>query len=296
MQADFEEHAVLEVLRPAVQRVPFVFSSPHSGRDYPARFLALTQLDPWQVRRSEDCLVDALFDGVVALGAPLLKACFPRAYVDVNREASELDPAMFSGPLGLPANAGSPRVAAGLGAIPRVVGEGRPIYSGRLDPEDARMRLASCHAPYHAALQALVDETCAAFGFCAVIDCHSMPGQIAHPEDGSHPHFIVGDRFGQSASAAFSGAAIGLLRQSGYEVSHNRPYAGGFITEHYGRPADGVHALQLEVSRRLYLDEARYLPSAGFARLQTDITSFCARLMSLPDAVFHPAVTRFAAE
>jgi N-formylglutamate amidohydrolase len=296
MEADFAPGMAFDIASPAEQRVPFVFSSAHSGRSYPARFLALSQLDPWQIRRSEDCLVDALYEGVAALGAPLIKAHFPRAYVDANREPFELDPAMYARPLPPHVNAGSPRVAAGLGTIPRIVGEGRPIYGARLQPEDAIMRIETCYLPFHRALTGLIEATRSRFGFCVVIDCHSMPGQITNPEDGSQPHFILGDRFGQSAAPAFVSAARHLLQQAGFSVSINRPYAGGYITEHYGHPARGVHVVQLEISRRLYLDESRYSPTSGFAALQAELMRFCDRMMSLPDAVFAIPLLPLAAE
>jgi N-formylglutamate amidohydrolase len=286
MIADFEPATAAEILAPAQQRVPFVLASSHSGRHYPLRFLNMVQLDQWQIRRSEDCFVDELFAPSVSLGAPLLRAHFPRAYLDANREPLELDPSMFTMPLPMPVNATSPRVAAGLGIVPRLVGEGRSIYRGRIAPQEALMRIETCYFPFHRALKTLVDGTVRQFGHCVLIDCHSMPGQITHPEDGSQPDIIVGDRFGQSASADFVGAAIHLLREAGFRVSHNRPYAGGFITEHYGAPAHQVHAIQLEVSRRLYLDEARYRPAAGFHGVQTKLAQVMAELMALPDRLF----------
>jgi N-formylglutamate amidohydrolase len=221
MQADFSTGTAFDIVQPAEQRVPFVFCSAHSGRAYPARFLGLSQLDAWQIRRSEDCLVDHLFSGVAALGAPLLRAHFPRAYIDANREPLELDPAMFAGALPAANNGASPRVAAGLGTIPRIVGEGRAIYAGKLAPEDALMRLESCYFPFHAALRSLIERSKARFGFCVLVDCHSMPGQIINHEDGSQPHIVIGDRFGQSAGQSLShccgrpdirSATTGLMR------------------------------------------------------------------------------------
>jgi N-formylglutamate amidohydrolase len=225
-----------------------------------------------------------------------LKAHFPRAYVDANREPFELDPAMFSGRLPEGVNAGSPRVAAGLGTIPRIVGEGRPIYGGKITPEDALMRIESCYIPFHRALKRLIDETRARFGFCVVIDCHSMPGQITNPEDGTQPHMVIGDRFGQSAAPGLVASIRAMLRDAGYQVSLNRPYAGGYITEFHGRPAEGVSALQIEISRRLYLDEGRYVPTSGFHRLQSDLTAFAAAVMGLPDSAFALAPMPLAAE
>jgi N-formylglutamate amidohydrolase len=291
---DFSSETAFDIVAPAEQRVPFVLASPHSGRLYPQRFLDMSQLDAWQIRRSEDCLVDELFLPAVALGAPMIRAHFPRAYLDANREPLELDPSMFNAPLPLAVNAASPRVAAGLGIVPRVVGEGRSIYRGRIAPREALLRLETCYFPFHRALKAMVDETVTRFGHCVLVDCHSMPGQITHPEDGTQPDIIIGDRFGQTASSAFVGAVINALRGKGLHVSHNRPYAGGFITEHYGVPGYNVHAIQIEVSRRLYLDEARYQPSDGFARTQRLLGAVLADLMALPDAVFRPP--RLAAE
>ena len=288
MTADFGPGTAFDVLRPAEQRVPFVFNSPHSGRVYPDRFLDQSRLDRWQIRRSEDCFVDELFAGVVALGAPLLRAHFPRAYLDANREPFELDPTMYSAPFEMPVNAASPRVAAGLGTVPRLVGEGRSIYPGKLKPAEALMRLESCYFPYHRALRQLIDETVAQFGFCVLVDCHSMPGQVIHPEDGKQPDFVVGDRFGQTAAQGFSAAVISLLRAMGYLVSHNRPYAGGFITENYGAPTLGVHAVQIEISRRLYMDEVRYAPLDQFRTVQRDLRQLASQLMSLPDGVYAP--------
>jgi N-formylglutamate amidohydrolase len=286
MTPDFSPQTAFDVLAPAEQRVPFVLVSSHSGRHYPMRFLEMAQLDAWQIRRSEDCLVDELFAPAVSLGAPLIRAHFPRAYLDANREPLELDPGMFSMALPMAVNGTSARVAAGLGVVPRMVGEGRSIYRGRIHPQEALMRLETCYFPFHRQLKSLVDNTVAHFGHCVLIDCHSMPGQIIHPEDGSQPDIIVGDRFGQAASAGFTAAAIQLLRDADFKVSHNRPYAGGFITEHYGVPAHHVHALQIEVSRRLYLDEARYVPGLGFATIQARLREVMARLMALPDGLF----------
>ena len=286
MIPDFAPDTAFDLLRPAEQRVPFLFNSPHSGADYPERFLAQSRLDRRQIRKSEDAFVDRLYDFVVAQGAPLLRARFPRAYVDVNRQWNELDPAMFAGPLAMAANSLSPRVVGGLGLIPRIVGEGVSIYPGRLDPAEAEMRIASCYHPYHAALSGLIDETCARFGFAVLIDCHSMPGAITHPESGDAPDMIIGDRFGQSASPVLTGSIIALLRARGYAVSLNRPYAGGFITEHYGRPAENVHAVQIEISRRLYMDEARFELHRGYGRLRADLASVMGDLMSLPERHF----------
>ncbi|TKT77551.1 N-formylglutamate amidohydrolase [Aquamicrobium sp. LC103] len=271
----------------AEQRVPFVFNSPHSGRFYPERFLAMTRLDANGIRRSEDCYVDELFAGAVALGAPMLAANFPRAYLDVNREPWELDPRMFAEPVPPYANTRSARVAGGLGTVPRLVGEGQEIYSGKLSLSEAMCRVEVVYKPYHECLKHLLAETHAAFGYAVLIDCHSMPASVRLGDSGIRPDFIIGDRFGVACSSALSDAAIGLLTAMGYTVAHNKPYAGGFITEHYGRPAKGLHALQIEVNRGLYMNEKTFEKTSGFGALATDLARFTADIMALPDYSFH---------
>jgi len=280
---DFRDVPPFRVVEAPFQRVPFVFNSPHSGRVYPRRFLAMTRLDAEAIRRSEDCYVDELFAGAAAeLGAPMLAADFPRAYLDVNREPWELDPRMFSEPLPAFANIRSPRVAGGLGTIPKLVGEGMEIYGRRLPLAEAMDRVEHIYKPYHECLKRLVTRTHARFGHAVLIDCHSMPASIRLGEGGVRPDFIVGDRFGASASAGLSAHAIRLLSSLGYKVAHNKPYAGGFITEHYGRPARGLHALQIEVNRGLYMDEKSYRRTSRFAALANDLTRFATALATLP--------------
>lgn len=280
---DFASLPPFDIRASAEQRVPFVFNSPHSGRHYPQRFLAMTRLDRNAIRRSEDCYVEELFSGAVALGAPMLAANFPRAYLDVNREPWELDPRMFVEPLPPHANIRSSRVAGGLGTVPRIVGEGQDIYAGRLPLAEAVARIEGVYKPYHEALRHLLTHTHAKFGVAVLIDCHSMPASIRIGENGIRPDFIIGDRFGASASSALSDHATGLLTAMGYTVAHNKPYAGGFITEHYGRPARGLHALQIEVNRGLYMNERTYQKTGGFDALSADLTRFVSDLMALPE-------------
>ena len=277
--ADFREVSPFSVRQPVNQTAPFVFNSPHSGRHYPERFLAMARLDREAIRRSEDCFVEELFGRAVALGAPLLSANFPRAYLDVNREPWELDPRMFADPLPPFVNVRSARVAGGLGTVPRIVGEGQEIYEGRLPAAEAMSRIEFVYKPYHECLRRLVAATQARFGVAALIDCHSMPASVRVGDSGMRPDFIVGDRFGASASVTMTEAAIGILTSLGYTVAHNKPYAGGFITEHYGRPARGLHALQIEVNRGLYMNERTYQKSSGFLPLAQDIGRFIARIV-----------------
>lgn len=293
---DFTATPAFAVAGPAEQRVPFVFNSPHSGRFYPPRFLAMSRLDAAAIRRSEDCYVDELFGGAVALGAPMLAANFPRAYLDVNREPWEFDPRMFAEPLPPYANTRSARVAGGLGTVPRLVGEGQEIYPGKLPLAEAVMRVETVYKPYHEELRRLLSRTHAAFGVAVLIDCHSMPASVRAGDAAIRPDFIVGDRFGTACAPALTEAAIAILIGMGYNVAHNKPYAGGFITEHYGRPAQGLHALQIEVNRGLYLNERTYEPTVGFAPLAADMTRFCAEMMAVPDCLIEPDAPPLAAE
>jgi N-formylglutamate amidohydrolase len=279
-EEDFIATPPFEIRKVVAQSVPFVFNSPHSGSYYPPRFRAMTRLDEVAIRRSEDCFVDELFAGAVALGAPLLAANFPRAYLDVNREPWELDPRMFVDPLPAFANTRSARVAGGLGTVPRLVGEGLEIYGGKIRLAEAISRVEQIYRPYHECLKRLVGATHARFGNAVLIDCHSMPASVRLGESGVRPDFIVGDRFGVACSPALTEAAIAILSALGYTVAHNKPYAGGFITEHYGRPARGLHALQIEINRGLYMNERTLERTNGFSALAEDLTRFSAALMA----------------
>ncbi len=265
---------------PASRDSAFVFNSPHSGAHYPDRFMAMSRLDRLSIRRSEDCYVDQLFGGAVALGAPLLAANFPRAYLDVNREPWELDPRMFVEPLPAFANVRSTRVAGGLGTVPRIVGEGQDIYAAKLPLAEAVSRVDALYKPYHMLLRTLLLEARTRNGHAVLVDCHSMPGSLKAGEGRARPDFVVGDRFGTAAAADLSQLAIWLLTSMGYVVAHNKPYAGGYITEHYGRPAKGFHAIQIEVNRRIYMDESNLRKLTGFQALAEDLTEFSARLIA----------------
>ncbi len=259
--------------QPALQIVPVVVDVPHAGRRYPLAFVEASRLPLRMLRRSEDAYIDLLFSQVVALGAPLLAAEFPRAYLDANREPYELDPRMFDGRLPGFANTRSLRVAGGLGTIPRIVGETYEIYTGRIPVGVALARIEELYRPYHAGLRHLVNRTQASFGSCILVDAHSMPSAGLDRDGLAKADIILGDRFGTSASAFVVDAAEAAFSRAGLKVTRNRPYAGGFITEHYGAPGSGVHALQIEVSRALYMDEATLEPHAGFAALQQVISA-----------------------
>lgn len=274
MTQNVSETEPFEVREPEMQRIPFVFNSPHSGRIYTQAFLNQTKLDDMMIRRSEDHFVDELFQSVTGLGAPMLMAHFPRAFLDVNREPYELDPRMFDGPLPPHANISSMRVAGGLGTVPRLVAENMEIYGRRFPVAEALERIETIYKPYHACLRKLIARTHVRFGLAVLIDCHSMPGNIRIAGSGQRPDFIVGDRYGTSAGADLSRAAVSLLEDLGFSVSRNKPYAGGFITEHYGRPARGLHALQIEINRGLYVDETTLQKKPEFERLADAIRLF----------------------
>jgi N-formylglutamate amidohydrolase len=262
--------------RPVRRTAPLVFASPHSGRAYPPDFVAAARLDPLALRRSEDGFVDELFAAAPDLGAPLLAATFPRVFCDVNREPWELDPGMFDGPLPAWVNTASPRVGAGLGTIARVVATGETVYRHKLRFEEAEDRIRRYWQPYHAALAALIAETRDEFGFCLLIDCHSMP---THPaQTGNPPDFVLGDAHGTSCAPRATRLAEELLAGLGYRVRRNDPYAGGYVTRHYGRPREGVHALQVEIARPLYMDEARIERLPRMPALQADLTRVIAGL------------------
>lgn len=268
-----------ELRRAQGAATPLVFASPHSGRLYPADLMAASVLSAQAIRRSEDALVDTLLAGAEALGVSVLTARFARAYLDVNREPYELDPAMFEDELPAFAQARTPKVAAGLGAIARVVGEGQEIYGRKLAFAEARQRIEAVHRPYHSALGAVLQEVKAAFGRAALIDWHSMPSAAVRPGGrGRTADFILGDRFGASCAAALTGLVERELRQMGYEVVRNAPYAGGYTTEFYGDPAHAIHVLQVEINRGLYLNEAAVEAGEGFARVQADLLRLTAML------------------
>lgn len=275
-----------EISAPAEQRLPFVFNSPHSGVCYPQSFLEASRLDRLAIRKSEDAFVDELFAGVVPIGAPLLRAHFPRAYLDVNREPYELDPKMFEGRLPAYANVRSLRVAGGLGTIARVVSETQEIYARRLTVEEGMARIEAIYKPYHSTLRRLLAQTHVAFGYAVLIDCHSMPSTVRCQTSGIRPDFILGDRYGTSCPIELTDMAADLLRAKGYTVSRNKPYAGGFITEHYGRPAKGLHALQVEINRGLYMNEETHERGADFARVAADLMDFVRELTAMPDSAF----------
>jgi N-formylglutamate amidohydrolase len=284
------------VARPRAWNTPVIFCSPHSGRVYPRPFLAMSRLSPLALRRSEDAYVDQLFASAVEHGAPLIAARFPRAYLDVNREPLEFDPKLIEGALPPGANTVSARVAGGLGTVPRLVADGEDIYWGRLPAAVAMLRIDRLYRPFHAALAELVTETVTRFGVAILVDCHSMPSVSVGAAASQRPHFVIGDRFGTSCSPEITRTITRSLVSAGYDVQANRPYAGGFITEHYGRPQVRAHAVQVEINRALYLDEAKIALRADTQAFVGVINELVARVADLGRSWARTPVSHFAAE
>lgn len=269
---------VFDLYLPRAQSGPFVFSSPHSGRDYDTTFLGQSRLDALTLRSSEDAYVDQLFIDAPSHGAPLLTARAPRAFLDLNRAADELDPALIDG---APRSPHNPRISSGLGVVPRVVAGGRHIYNGRISKPDAEARLNQYWHPYHQQLRHLMLETAEVFGTAILIDCHSMPHEAieSHSRPGMiAPDVVLGDRFGAAASCDVVARIETAFTDAGLRVARNSPFAGAYIAAAYGRPSRGHHVVQVEIDRSLYLDEARVQRRPDFAAFQALISSVIARI------------------
>jgi N-formylglutamate amidohydrolase len=269
------------IVHPDRRDTPVIFSSPHSGREYTSAFLDQTLLDARLIRSSEDAFVDQLFDTAPLFGAPLLSARLPRAYIDLNRAPDELDPALIDGIARAPHN---PRVSSGLGVIPRVVANGRPIYRGKLTLDEARHRIATVWHPYHNALRHLIDENHVLFGQAILIDCHSMPHEAieAHARPGHpRPDVVLGDRFGAAAGREVMDHVEAAFAGAGLRVARNSPFAGAYIAQAYGRPSRGNHVVQVEVDRALYLDESRIELRADYAAFHALIADVVAEISDI---------------
>lgn len=258
-----------------------VFSSPHSGRAYPAELVERSRLGVLQLRASEDALVEELFSAAPELGAPLLAATSPRAWLDLNRSPDELDPALIEGVRSPGLNQ---RVAAGLGVVPRIVSEGATIYNGKLTLSEAKRRIRDVHTPFHAALEGLLLRARDHFGHAVLFDCHSMPTEAlrAAPRvKGQTPDIVLGDRFGAAAGRIYIAETKAAFERAGFKVARNAPFAGGYITQRYGKPSNGLHAIQIEIDRALYLDQDKVQPSVQFDEIQDRITQVIGDLLDI---------------
>lgn len=276
-----DESVFFDILAPEQWTAPMVFNSPHSGSVLPAELIAQSRLSPETLHASEDSHIDALFAGCLAAGAPMLRALVSRSFIDLNREPYEFDARMFREPLPGHMNVSSPRVASGLGTIPRTVGDGVSIYGGPIALADALKRVEGAYRPYHRTLSALLEEAYGATGMVLLVDCHSMPASAVQSQKGfrgASLDIVVGDRFGNACASSYVDLIEDHFTAHGLTVGRNKPYAGGFITETHGRPREGRHAVQIEINRSLYMDEHTRLPNKGFAGIKALLDKLALKL------------------
>ncbi|MCA1999611.1 MAG: N-formylglutamate amidohydrolase [Hyphomicrobiales bacterium] len=276
---DPPEQGIYQIAAPLASDTTLFLNSPHSGDHFPAEFLARAQLPRETLRRASDLFVDRLFMPATEAGVPMMRALLPRSYVDLNREPFELDPRLIAGPLPVDANTRSLRVAGGLGTVPRVIGDQIEIYAGKISLDDALRRIEQAYVPYHLRLHRELALRHQRHGRVVLVDLHSMPSQSGPRPARPLPDLVLGDRFGASADPDLVEAAEAAARGLGFRVERNQPYAGGYITEHYGRPALGWHAFQIEINRALYMDEQRLEPHGGFAPVCEALVALILRLM-----------------
>ena len=274
---DIRQHSIVE---PSTLTSGVVFALPHSGRDYGVSFLNQSILDKISIRSSEDAFLDQLIDGIEKYGAPKIIANAPRAFIDLNRSTDELDPALISG---IKNNIRSPRISSGLGVIPRVVSHGKEIYRGKLSLEQAQSRIEYYWKPYHKDLSNLLKRAQSIYGQSLLIDMHSMPHEAVSTQSSfiKAPEIVVGDRFGMSSDPEFTNLIVSILKQHGFRVARNTPFAGAFITKHHGKIKERTHAIQLEIDRSLYMDEERVSPNSGFEKLKSQLFPALIQISSL---------------
>ena len=274
---DIRQHTIVE---PSTLTSGVVFALPHSGRDYGVSFLNQSILDKISIRSSEDAFLDQLIDGIEKYGAPKIIANAPRAFIDLNRSTDELDPALISG---IKNNMRNPRISSGLGVIPRVVSHGKEIYRGKLSLEQAQSRIEYYWKPYHTDLSNLLKRAQSIYGQSLLIDMHSMPHEAVSTQSSfiKAPEIVVGDRFGMSSDPEFTNLIVSILKQHGFRVAKNTPFAGAFITKHHGKIKERTHAIQLEIDRSLYMDEERVSPNSGFEKLKSQLFPALIQISSL---------------
>ncbi len=274
---DIRQHTIVE---PASLTSGVVFALPHSGRDYGVSFLHQSILDKISIRSSEDAFLDQLIDGIEKYGAPKIIANAPRAFIDLNRSTDELDPALISG---IKNNIRNPRISSGLGVIPRVVSHGKEIYRGKLSLEQAQSRIEYYWKPYHEDVTNLLKRARSIYGQSLLIDMHSMPHEAVSTQSSfiRAPEIVVGDRFGMSSDPEFTNLIVSILKQHGFRVAKNTPFAGAFITKHHGKIKERTHAIQLEIDRSLYMDEERISPNSGFDKLKSQLFPALIQISSL---------------
>ncbi|MCK0198394.1 N-formylglutamate amidohydrolase [Ancylobacter sp. 6x-1] len=279
-----------ELVEPGAFKAPVLINSPHSGLVYPRAFVEQARLDMATLRRSEDAYVDLLFRSATEEGLPFMRAHFPRCFLDLNREPYELDPRMFEGRLPAYANTRSMRVSGGLGTIARIVGEAQEIYAARIPVAEAIERIELYYKPYHRTLRRMMVEMQRNFGAAVLVDCHSMPSSNGRDQRVA-ADIVLGDRYGTSCSSLVTETLELELGRRGYAVIRNKPYAGGFITEHYGNPSSGMHAVQIEINRALYMNERTYTRSDRFERVRADMMAAIRAVAALDPGSLNPMRT-----
>ncbi|MCB1347198.1 MAG: N-formylglutamate amidohydrolase [Paracoccaceae bacterium] len=284
------QHPAYELKMPSRRTTGTIFASPHSGREYPWAFLRRSVLGEHAIRSSEDAFVDQLFADAPDHGAPLLAARAPRAFVDVNRGAEELDPALIRGVARVSHN---PRVSSGLGVIPRVVGGGREIYRGKISYGEAQARLEEHWHPYHGRLKALIEESRLLFGTALLVDCHSMPHEAIESlcrHRREKPEIVIGDRYGAAAGAEIVERIEAVFLAEGFKVARNTPFAGAYTAQTYGRPSHGSHVVQIEIDRALYMNETELRPNGNFATMRQILARVIAEMAEIgrPDTAGLP--------
>jgi N-formylglutamate amidohydrolase len=277
-----EATEIFSILHPEGEANRFIVNSPHSGEAFPAAFLARAQLSRDALRRASDLYVDRLATPLAGQNATVMQAHLPRSFLDLNREPFELDPRLIAGPLPIESNIRSLRVAGGLGTVPRVIGDQVEIYAGKLTLEEVMARIEYAYLPYHRRLHQLLAATHATHGEVVLIDLHSMPSTASGKSGRAMPDLVIGDRFGASAALPIVECIEAAFRAEGFDVERNQPYAGGYITEYYGRPTVGWHAIQVEINRALYMDETALLPHEGYFMLGAALERAFSKIFSLP--------------
>jgi len=277
---------------------PFIFAAPHSGRYYPPDFQARSALATIDLQRSEDAFVDLLFQDVTTFGGTQLVATHARAYLDLNRATNELDATMFAPRLNTKNLNTSQRVKVGLGLIPRIIAEGVPIYKGLLPAREVEKRLTSVHTPYHHKLSQLLTARRKDFGLAYLIDCHSMPSENNHGRKtrSQSVDIVLGDSWGSACTRDLTSLAEELFIAAGFRVRRNVPYSGGYSTVHYGNPAQNIHALQIEINRAIYMDEASQTRLPEFDPLRETIGNVCKQIIRRSKMLTQPQITARAAE
>lgn len=270
--------SAVKILKPGLLQGGVVVACPHSGRFYPEELLSASVLDQFALRRSEDAFVDTLFEDAPKHGATLLVNNFARAFVDVNRSPSEMDPKLIGEIVAASSGIESDRVKAGLGVIPRTVGDNISIYRKGLTLCEAQSRLAEIHFPWHGALESSLLENASRNGASILIDCHSMPSTASGEPSCD---IVLGDRFGASCAPVITNEALAFLKSHGLNVNRNNPYAGGYSTIRHGQPHLHHHALQIEVNRGLYMVEGALKLKPAAQRIRQIMSGLVSHLIGV---------------